>query len=216
MAQGMYIEGRKIRNFADIQKNYQYEVTFINAGSIIGAGSEDITLRARSFSIPQRGHEAIESNFGAMKQFFPGKPTFSNTTEIMFEETHSQFVQKFLYTWQQKIFDINSGHTNYAKKRGSEGTGTVATTGITGGICDTIKIVAYDNLGNELDNKYWFVNAWLQNVNEVPIDYSQAGDSVKFTATFQFDFFEFGTEPPKYDVNSVEGSNLGANAGIKE
>ena len=37
MAQGMYIEGRKIRNFADIQKNYQYEVVFLNAGTIIGA-----------------------------------------------------------------------------------------------------------------------------------------------------------------------------------
>lgn len=214
MAQGMYIEGRKIRNFADIQKNYQYEVVFLNAGTIIGAGPEDVTLRARSFSIPQRGHEAIESNYGAMKQFFTGKPTFSNTTEIMFEETHSQFVQKFLYTWQQKIFDINSGHSNYARKRGSGGSGTIAAG--SDGICDMIKIVAFDNQGNELDNKYWFVNAWLQNVNEVPIDYSQAGDSVKFTATFQFDFFEFGANPPKYDVNSVAGSNLGANAGIKE
>lgn len=208
----MYIEGRKIRNFADIQKNFQYEVVFLNAGAIIGAGAEDVTLRARSFSIPQRGHEAIESNYGAMKQFFPGKPTFSNTTEIMFEETHSQFVQKFLYTWQQKLFDINSGHSNYARKRGSSGSGTISSDGI----CDMIKIVAFDNQGNELDNKYWFVNAWLQNVNEVPIDYSQAGDAVKFTATFQFDFFEFGSNPPKYDVNSVIGSNLGANAGIKE
>ena len=32
----MYIEGRKIKNYADIQKNYQFEVKFSNAHSLIG------------------------------------------------------------------------------------------------------------------------------------------------------------------------------------
>lgn len=212
---GMYIEGRKIRNFADIQKNYQYEVVFRNASRLIpewAPDGEDITLRARSFSIPQRGHEAIEDNFGAMKQFFPGKPTFSNTTEIMFQETHSQSVQRFLDAWQQRLFDVNTGKSNYARKRGSGNNSDIGGSGI----CDTIIIKAFDNENNELDNKYFFMNAWLQNVADVSIDYNQSGEGVKFTATFQFDFFTFGKEPPTFNVNSVVGSNVGNNPSIKE
>lgn len=207
----MYIEGRKIKNFADIQKNFQYEVVFRNAASLVpGWTEEDVTLRARSFSIPQRGHEAIEDNFGAMKQFFSGKPTFSNTTEIMFQETHSQAVQRFLDAWQQRMFDVNSGHSNFARKRD---------------VCDTIIIKAFDNENKELDNKYYFINAWLQNVADVSIDYSQAGEGVKFTATFQFDFFTFGSSEPIFNpgaalIPAVPGavvkSNVGTNPSIKE
>jgi len=213
---GMYIEGRKIKNYADIQKNYQFEVKFSNAHSLIdGWSDEDVTLRARSFSLPQQGFEAIESNFGAMKQFFPGKPTFSNTTEIIFEETHSQGVQRFLNAWKKKIFDVTAGHGNYERKRGSNGSNTIGV-GIQDGICDLITITAFDNRDNPLDNKYFFYNAWLQNVNEVSLDYSQAGDAVKFNATFQFDFFDFGTTPSQISPNNVLSTNVGPNAGIKE
>lgn len=195
MAGGLYIEGRKIKNFSDIQKNYNYYITFTGAGSLIGWTGEDITLRARSFSIPQRGNEAIESSFGAMKQFFPGKPTFSNTLDITFEETESQGVATFLNAWQQKIFDLNAGHSHYIKKRGTA-------QGMVGadGICDVAYIVGVKQGGDangptEEPNRYWFQNIWLQNVAEVNIDYNQAGDSVKFNCTFQFDFWSFGPVP---------------------
>lgn len=210
---GMYIEGRRIKNFADIQKNYQFEVNFSKAhGLVNGWSEEDVTLRARSFSLPQQGFEAIESNFGAMKQFFPGKPTFSNTTEIIFEETHSQGVQRFLNAWKKKIFDVTAGHSNYERKRGNGGIGNA----ISDGICDLITITAFDNRNNPLDNKYFFYNAWLQNVNEVSLDYSQAGDAVKFNATFQFDFFDFGVSPSQIDPNNVLSTNVDVNSGIKE
>jgi len=198
MAGGLYIEGRNIKNFSDIQRTYNYEVTFVNAGSLIGWKDDDITLRARSFTIPQRGNEAIESNFGAMKQFFPGKPTFSNTSDITFEETESQNVATFLYAWQQKIFDITAGHSKYVKKRGTNAASNVGGDGIV----DQIIITAYKNGGNTSEmtaepNKYYLYNAWLQNVAEVNIDYNQAADSVKFNATFQYDFWVYSSTDPQ-------------------
>jgi len=205
MPGGLYIEGRNIRNFADIQRNYNYEVSFINAGSLIpGWTSDDVTLRARSFTIPQRGNEAIESSYGAMKQFFPGKPTFSNTSDITFEETESQGVATFLYSWQQKIFDVTAGHSNYSRKRGNNAAGSIADTGI----CDHIVITAYRNGGAGTDpsqepNKYYLYNAWLQNVAEVNIDYNQAGDSVKFNATFQYDFWVYSPTDPQIGNGNI-------------
>lgn len=208
---GMYIEGRKIRNFADVQHNYLYEITFKNAGALIGWGEEDITLRARSFTIPSRGNEVIESNFGAMKQYFPGKPVFTGTTDVTFEETQSQGVARFIHAWQQKIFNLYDGHANYSRKRGNSG-GNIATDGI----CDLVVIKAFRVDNTEEENKYYFVNAWLQNVNDVNVDYSQASDGVKFTITLQYDFWTYGKEDPKF--NDQGGSNQvpGTNPGVKE
>ena len=209
---GMYIEGRGIRNLADVQRNYQYEVTFMNAGGLIpGWTEDDVTIRARSFSLPSRGNEVIESNFGAMKQYFSGKPTFSPTTDITFEETESQGVGRFLHTWQQKIFNLYDGHGNFSRKRGNAG-GTI----LQDGICDLIKITAYRVDNTPEDNKYFFMNAWLQNVAEVNIDFSQASDSVKFVATFQYDFWVYGENEPTFNSNGGNAANIGLNAGVKE
>jgi hypothetical protein len=211
----MYIEGRKIKNFADIQRNFLYEVSFSTAHSLVpGWTEEDVTLRARSFSIPQRGNEPIESNFGAMKQFFPGKPTFGHTIQIQFEETESQGVQRFLHAWQQRIFNLNSGHAVHSRKRGDNGT-FIDNSNATG-ICDVVTIKAFRFNGEALENKYYLFNAWLQNVDDVNIDYSQ-NDAVKFNATFQFDFWTYGTTFPVFNSNGTSPTEtIGVNFGIFE
>lgn len=207
---GMYIEGRGIRNFADVQKNYQYEIVFRNAGGLIGWTDDDVTLRAQSFTIPSRGNEVIEVNYGAMKQHFAGKPTFTYTTDVTFVETESQGVARFLHAWQQKIFNLYEGHTNYARKRGSAG-GNITSDGY----CDTVVIKAYRADGTEEDNKYFFVNAWLQNISDVNVDYSQTSDAIKFTATLQFDFWTYGKEEPVFNVGGAT-NEIGTNPGVVE
>lgn len=211
---GMYIEGRKIQRFADVQRNYNYEIVFQNAASLVdGWEQDDVTLRARSFTIPTRGNEAIESNYGAMKQFFPGKPTFSNTMDITFEETESQGVARFLHAWQQKIFNVNDGHANYSRKRGNNG-GNIASK--SDGVCDVVEIRAYKQDGTLEDNKYFLQNAWLQNVAEVNLDFSQAGDAIKFVATIQYDFWSYGTEVPLFGATGGSPEVVGRNDSIKE
>lgn len=209
---GMYIEGRKIKGFADILRNFDYEITFKNAHTLMNGAfdSEDITLRARTFSIPERGNEPIESNYGAMKQFFPGKPTFGNTLQVTFEETESQKVQSFLYSWQEKIFSITEGHARHNRKRGDGG--SLIGPNESNGICDLITITAYRFNGDEVENKYYFTNAWLQNVDAVTIDFSQ-NESIKFNATFQFDFWTYGPNDPTFGP----GTNIiGLNSNIQE
>lgn len=184
MAKGLYIEGRKIASFNDIIRNYNHEISFSNTNEFLGTewGDEDFTLRARSFSLPSRGNDVIESNFGGMKQYFPGKPTFGSTIQVKFEETESQKVQKFLYTWQQYLFDIRKGHSTYNRKRSTQGAQ---------GICEAITITSFGADGDELPNKYFLQNAWLKDVEEVTIDYSQS-EAIVYNATFQFDFWTFG------------------------
>lgn len=205
----MYIEGRRIKSFSDIQRNFNYEITFDSAHTFIpGWDAEDVTLRVRTFSVPSRGNEPIESNFGAMKQFFAGKPTFSNTMQITFEETESQKVQSFLHAWQQRIFNINEGHANHERKRGTNGGGISDR-----GICDVATIKAYRFNNEELENKYYLINTWLQNVDDVSIDYSQ-NEAIRFNATFQFDFWTYGSSRPSFGENT--NFKFGYNDGIKE
>lgn len=213
--QSMYIEGRKLANFADIQRNYCYEINFSNAYKLIdGWEEEDLTLRARSFSLPSRGNEPIQSHFGAMSQFFPGKPTFGNTMQIQFEETESQLVQTFLNAWQNKIFDLNVGHANFARKRGTDTAGdrTYISNSTDTGVCDIVTIKAFRYNGEELNNKYFLYNAWIQNVDDVNIDYSQ-NESIKFNMTLQFDFWTYGEQPPAF---SADGNTLAQEVAINE
>lgn len=187
--QGMFIEGRRLKNFGDIQRNFMFEVTFMNAANknfITGWDSEDLTLRSRSCVLPQRGTDAIESNFGGMKQFFPGKPTFSNTTQITFEETESNGVGIFLYNWHQRIFDITKGHSNVSRKRMDSDTAAGA-----GGIVDIIRVTPIRYNGDLYESSVYFYNAWLQQVDDVSMDYT-GSEAVKYNATFQFDFWLMG------------------------
>jgi len=188
----MYIEGRSIKSFADIQRSFLFEVEILNFTSkqvpgydaALGTNwkTEDIILRARSASIPQRGHDAIESNFGAMKQFFPGKPTFENTTSIQFEETESQGIGLWLYNWHQMIFDVTKGHSNSGKKRGTTKSDSYV---------DMIRVTPVRYNGEVFNNSIYFYNAWLQGVDAVTLDYSTS-ESVKYNATFQFDYWLMG------------------------
>lgn len=149
-----------------------------------------------------------------MKQFFPGKPTFGNTLQVQFEETESQRVQNFLFGWQQRIFDLNAGHANFTRKRGDNN--QYITKDTSTGICDLITIKAYRFNGEELKNKYFIYNAWLQNVDEVGIDFSQ-NEAIKFNATFQFDFWTYGTTEPAFtSTGTTSPITVDPNSGITE
>jgi hypothetical protein len=121
----------------------------------------------------------IESVFGGMKQFFPGKPTFGNTMAINFEESENQNVLKILYNWQQNIFDITKGHSNRLGKRPTNTPLSYATDMI-------LSMKKYD--GSFSDTIILFKNAMIQQVSAVDLEYT-GSDSVKFNASFQYDYY---------------------------
>lgn len=175
-----HIEDR-LKNQPDIIRSYAWEVIIPEIGSVSESAkdSEDLVIRARITSIPSRGNEKIESNFVGMKQFFPGKPTFSNTISITFEEFEDQLVGKIMYEWANKIFDI----------RANSPTGGGAQVDKKRDIAKLIIIKQYDYNSQELKLGYKLHNCFIENIEEVTLDYT-SNESIKIPITFSYDFFE--------------------------
>lgn len=180
MAQNHHIESR-LKNEKDIIRSFDWEVLIPDIGTVTNSikDMEDLVVRARTVNLPSRGNETIESYFQGMKQKFPGRPTFSDTISITFEEFTDQKISLALYEWANKIFDIRSnsptgGGSQVAKKRD---------------IAKEIIIKQYSYDKQELKYEYHLFNCFIQNIDEVSLDYS-SNDSVKIPVVFAFDYFE--------------------------
>lgn len=172
------VEGR-LADMPDVQRTYMWELEIPGIGEIVKVKSakplpEELIIRCRSAQIPERGVEAITSSFGVMKQFFAGKPTFSNTLPVTFEETDDQLVFDVIQQWQQLLTDIRTGKSQVASKRGAT---------------RTIFLNQYKVNGDDMKYRYRFVNAWPQNRASAEVGYD-SNDSVKYSVTFQFDYWD--------------------------
>ena len=140
---------------------------------------EDLLVRCRSVSIPPRTINAIQSDWMGMKQFFPSKPDVGGTFVATFEETEDMKIQQIFYEWSQTIFNVNpkslltAGKSKRPLKRQ---------------LTKDIFLIMFGYDGTPLPKSIRFTNAWVQNVADVPLDYG-AGDSVKYSVTFQYDFW---------------------------
>lgn len=177
MAVDLTIDGR-MKNERDIQRNWKWELWIPKPKAVTNWDMDDMIIRCRSAVIPGRGNEPIESNFNGQKQFFPGKPLFPNTFITMFEEFEDKKVSKFLYSWQQAMHDY-SGETS---NPGS------AKSGSKKDITSQMKLRQYGVDGKIIQDLI-FVNAWVQNVDDVTMDYTGA-ESVKYSVTFQYDYWK--------------------------
>lgn len=181
------IEGRAGAVIKDIQRDWAWLLTIplANTAMVTNAGLElqggidnEVTIRARSVSMPSRGVETIPSEWMGQKQFFPGKMTLGNTVAIQFEESENQNVAKMLYAWQNYIMDITKGHSNALGKRATANTSYVTDM--------HISLLSY--AGTPSDTVVYFKNVFPTNVADVPLSYGGTA-SVKFDVTFQFDFW---------------------------
>lgn len=176
------LEGR-LKQLPDVQRTWLWELYIPNISNIPGMPEivdDDLVIRARTASLPQRGNESLESYFMGFKQLFPGKPTFGNTMEVQFEETEDQKVAKFLYAWRQYILDVNPNSP---------------TAGASGAVTKrqatrNIYILQYKYHGDVLKKKVQLFNAWPSNVADVSLDMNGA-ESVKYSVTFSFDYWLF-------------------------
>jgi hypothetical protein len=179
------VEGR-LSTIDDLQRNFMFEVTIPNIAQMVGVASgitpaglmEGMTIRTKTCSIPGRGNDEIESFFMGMKQFFPGRPTFSNKLALQIDETEDQYVLTALTAWRNRIFDIrqtsdHSGYSHAANKRQ---------------LSTTIVLRQYKYDGTKLPNDIEFINAWPQEVGDVEL--AMAGnEKVTFNASFTYDFW---------------------------
>lgn len=171
------IDGR-MKNEKDIQRNWKWELWIPKPPKVANWDMDDMIIRCRAAVIPGRGNEPIESNFMGQKQFFPGKPIFPNSFVAMFEEFEDKKVSEFLYSWQQSMHDYSGQIAANPGASVSEGKA---------GIKTDMSLYQYGFNGN-LIQKLTFKNAWVQNVDDVSLDYTGA-ESVKYSVTFQYDYW---------------------------
>lgn len=176
------INGRAYK-FPDVQRNFMWQM-FI-PGIITVAPSalldaEDLLVRCRSISIPQRSNEPITSNFMGTRQFFPGKADpGGGTVTATFEDTEDAAVGRIMYEWQQNIFNVNprspltAGKSRRPLKRQ---------------LTRNIYLLMYGYSGVPMPATIRFHNAWVQNVAESPLAYD-GNESVKYDVTFQYDYW---------------------------
>jgi hypothetical protein len=193
MASNFTIEGRAGSVIKDIQRTWMWEVSFPEIGNILkdtsiaklgtGGFGEELTVRAKSVAIPSRGVNMIESNFGAFKQWFPGKPTLDYTVTINFEESENGNLHSIMTEWQQMIFNLKSGHSKMVGgKRGVAGTSYVMPN----------MYLTLKNYAGELREKMIiFKNVMPQMVGAVELSYDNDASTI-FSVTFQFDLWFLG------------------------
>jgi len=176
------IEGR-MKTMLDIQRNWSWSLLIPGINSVAPTTAlldmEDLLIRCRSISIPSRSNTVTQSDFMGMKQFFPGKPDVGGTVGATFEETEDMAVRRIFWEWEQNIFNINpksaltAGKSRRPLKRL---------------VTKDIFLVMYSYAGIPLPKSVRFHNAFVQSVGDVALDYG-AGESVKYTVTFQYDFW---------------------------
>lgn len=187
MANKFVIEGRAYEaGFHDVQRSWLWELTIVPPNIIKNsADSNRILVHCRSAVIPGRTQEMITSNFGGMKQYFPGKPEFPGTFSVSIEETEDMYIRKFLTDWQEAIFGtsdktLNQGYSSFK---------TVITGQKKGLVSPLLELQLFRYDGEMTDYKFVFVNGILQGIGDVTVSYDSA-DSVKYEATFQYDYFK--------------------------
>ena len=176
------INGRAYK-YPDIQRNFMWQLFIPSVISVAPSAildAEDLLVRCRSISIPQRANEAITSNFMGTRQFFPGKADpGGGTVSVNFEDTEDMAIQRIFYEWQQNIFNINPNSPTTAGK-----SKRLAKRFLT----KDMFLILYNYAGVPLPKQIRFHNAWVQNVSEVSMSYD-GNESVKYDVTFQYDYW---------------------------
>ena len=176
------INGRAYK-YPDIQRNFMWQLVVPGIRHVAPSAlldAEDLLVRCRSISIPQRSNEAITSNFMGTRQFFPGRADpGGGTLAVDFEDTEDMAIQRIFYEWQQNIFNINpaspltAGKSKKLMKRN---------------LTRDMFLILFSYSGIPLPKMIRFHNAWVQSVGDSSLTYD-GGESVKYNITFQYDYW---------------------------
>jgi len=176
------INGRASK-FPDVQRNFMWQLFVPGISGVAPSAwldAEDLLVRCRSISIPQRSNEPITSNFMGTRQFFPGKADpGGGTVSVQFEDTEDMAIQRIFYEWQQNIFNTNPASLTTAGKSKKLQKSLLT---------KDMFLILYNYAGVPLLKQIRFHNAWVQNVGEVSMAYD-GNESVKYDVTFQYDYW---------------------------
>lgn len=181
MANSFVIEGRKLANIPDPQRQWLWELYISNIQSLkLGVDEEDMIIRCKSVNIPGVSFEAYEAEYMGLKKLIPIKKNLVRKITTEMEETEDLKIAKTLYAWMNKIMshdpkDIFVAHTNPQYFLRNMFTKNIL-----------IRMYSYD--GKTLDKSVVLHNAWPSNVEDATLSYA-GNESVKYTIEWSFDYW---------------------------
>lgn len=171
---------KRMAGLPDILRTYNWQVLIPGINSLPGLANimtqEDLMLRARAVAIPQRGIDKIESNFMAMKQYFPGRVNFSGNVSITFEELEDQKVLRAMNAWANVLVDTNIA-------TGGAGLGTTKRA-----VSRDIFVQPSKFNGTKTDFCVKLYNCFPESMSDVSLSYDNS-DKVSIDMTFSYDFW---------------------------
>lgn len=96
------IESTKLNNL-DILQEHLFQVYILDAPKVMGAPTDEIMLRCRNVSIPERTIEDIESFFMGQSQRFAGRTVFGKNMTITVEEFEDQLGIESFVKWMDGV-----------------------------------------------------------------------------------------------------------------
>lgn len=177
----------KIKNLPDLVKQYLFQVTFQFDNKELAdmLGAEDLMLRAKTASIPQKTFGELSTEYMGSKLVYPGKATVDGDLTIQFDEFQDMTISKLLHRWSNLMF-------NHAIDD------DIDATGVTGGAYSnyikdytaTITVDLYDStLTNKLPISYKFRFAWPKEIASAELN--MEGDAkVTRSVTFKYSTYE--------------------------
>lgn len=177
----------KIKNLPDLAKSYLFQVQFQFDNKELAdlLGAEDLMLRAKTASIPQKSFGELSTEYMGSKLVYPGKATVDGDLSITFDEFQDMTISKTLHRWSNLMF-------NHAIDD------DIDASGITGGAYSnylkdytaTIIVDMYDStLTNKLPISYKFRFAWPKEISSAELN--MEGDSkVQRSVTFKYSTYE--------------------------
>lgn len=186
------IEGRRLTKLKDPVKTWLYELIIPEANLIapgIITDVDDVVIRTRTASIPQRALSQIASSFMGYTQYFPGKQTFGNTISTTFEEFEDQKISLFIYAWFQAINDASPQIGGSVTPIVGKAPGTAAFPSKRLGLSRTMYLRMYSISGDPLPYQIKFINTWPETVEAIQLD-NNAEDSMKISVNWRFDLWQ--------------------------
>lgn len=148
--------------------------------------SDDLTIRARKVSVPQKDFGELSTEYLGMKRVFPGKAVVNGTTGITFDEFQDLFITKTMHLWQSYIFnngiykDIGINNANI---------GAASSNYLRDYSC-TLKIYMYDSaLSKLLPYYYLLTEVYPKTDSGFELNYETDG-KIQKEITFNYNNFE--------------------------
>jgi hypothetical protein len=143
---------------------------------------EDLIIKCKSATIPNKAFDEISTSFFGHKKMFPSKVAYSNSVDVEYEENERQTIKRFFDDWQWAIYNADFysgeevGNSSYSRDQ----------------FTTKIQLAFYGYNGIGLDKNIQFINAWPKEVKDSGVTYNGGSETVKYSVSFTYDFWEFG------------------------